>query len=404
MAQGARMSAHAHVGRARASGPGASLSTASALVLSPQPSCRFCTWPQRVPGRREEAGLALDTSASASAAGGCPVAAWGSVPPAEASASGGLGKPLPRTAQPHTGPGSWICPADGLWGCGAPLPLALLSPESRHLLPRGAGAGVSAAAVGRLRALPTPRARRPPPLALHPARRPPVAQFLPASDPVCITLGHGGRCQDVLRCLAAAPPWPGLRCPPKRELPRAAPAPGSVAGAPDTLGCVGRAGAGGLLRPPGCSHWHCWPAGAGWALRPLRRVAWCHGVGASLGRSSPGASWSREGRGQPSGPWSPCVTRCVPRWWRSGRCWAVLAAEGQVCGADQLALTPRAGGIRSSSALGVWEASPARGQGGQAGGQDGAVGPGGYGHRARGRRPGLCCRQERGHSPPDLPP
>lgn len=206
MAQGARVSVHAHVGRARASGPGASLSTASALVLSPQPSCRFCTWPQRVPGRREEAGLALDTSASASAAGGCPVAAWGSVPPAEASASGGLGKPLPRTAQPHTGPGSWICPADGLWGCGAPLPLALLSPESRHLLPRGAGAGVSAAAVGRLRALPTPRARRPPPLALHPARRPPVAQFLPASDPVCITLGHGGRCQDVLRCLAAAPP------------------------------------------------------------------------------------------------------------------------------------------------------------------------------------------------------
>lgn len=163
MAQGARVSAHAHVGRARASGPGASLSTASALVLSPQPSCRFCTWPQRVPGRREEAGLALDTSASASAAGGCPVAAWGSVPPAEASASGGLGKPLPRTAQPHTGPGSWICPADGLWGCGAPLPLALLSPECRHLLPRGAGAGVSAAAVGRLQACRHPghAARRP---------------------------------------------------------------------------------------------------------------------------------------------------------------------------------------------------------------------------------------------------
>lgn len=303
---------------------------------------------------------------------------------------------------PHR-PGELDLPRRWLMGVWGPPPARPPVPRIPPLAPAGGwGGGVS----GSRRAAPGP--------ADTPGTPPAAPGASPSEAPAgctvpsCIRscLHHPRAWRSVPGCpqVPGRGPAPGLRCPPKREPPRAAPAPGSVAGAPDTLGCVGRAGAGGLLRLPGCSHWHCWPAGAGWALRPLRRVARCHGVGASLGRSSPGASWSREGRGQPSGPWSPCVTRCVTRWWRSGWCWAVLAAEGQVCGADQLALTPRAGGIRSSSAPGVWEASPARGQGGQAGGQDGAVGPGGYGHRARGRRPGLCCRQERGHSPPDLPP
>lgn len=205
--------------------------------------------------------------------GGCP---------AEASASGGLSKSLPRTPNPARAPGAGSAPLMACGGVGHPSCSPSCPQDPAPCSSGGLGWGCQQQTLGR-----SGLCRHPGHADRHPGFTPRnarwVAQFLPARDPVCISLGHGGRCQGVLRCLAEAPPQacgdpPGVS--PRglhRRRQRGWGARNTGVRAPGWGGGPSRTSRLLPLEPQAAG------AGLGWALRPSGQVAWCHGVGASHG-------------------------------------------------------------------------------------------------------------------------
>lgn len=208
--RGQRAGARAHAcghRRAAASPPGPGASPADSQSFGPpRPSCRSRTWPRRFPGRRRvgwawscpgHSGLCVHRRGLP---GGCPVAARQKRP-----RQGALGKPLPRTPNPARAPGAGSAPLMACGGVGRPSCSPSCPQDPAPCSSGGLGWGCRQQTLGR-----SGLCRHPGHADRHPGFTPRnarwVAQFLPARDPVCISLGHGGRCQGVLRCLAEAPP------------------------------------------------------------------------------------------------------------------------------------------------------------------------------------------------------